>query len=142
MLVRAVSATLPVPPEEAFAFLADLENLPRWATEFITGEFEMRGDHARAETGAGRVILRFRSDPATGVVDHVAESEAGGETVFPARVLPFPGDPGRSLFVFTALQGPGQPDEAFEKDLRSLDRELEGLANLLDGAASRRAARR
>lgn len=136
MQVRAASVVLPVPRDEAFAFLADLENLPRWATEFITGEFEMHDDHAVAETQFGTMTMRLRADPATGVIDHVDQLPSGEEAFFPTRVLPLPGDPDRSLFVFTAIQGPGQSEEAFERDLASLHVELSGLARLLDAASA------
>lgn len=135
MRVRAASVVLPVPADEAFEFLSRLENLPLWATEFITGNFDIRGDHAVAETQAGRMKITLRADRTTGVIDHADELESGEQVVFPTRVHPVPGR-GRSLFVFTAIQRPEQPDEAFAADLESLDRELRGLADLLEGRSA------
>ena len=128
MQIRSVHAVLPVSYAEAFEFLSHLANLPRWATEFIRGGVQVDGDVAVADTAHGRASLRLRSDSETGVIDHLVTFSMGGDAVFPSRVLPLPD--GRSVFVFTGIQGPEQPREAFDRDFASLERELAGLPNL------------
>lgn len=131
MRVHTSNAELPIAAPAAFRFLSRLENVPRWATEFIKGSFEVMGDHAVAETGKGPVTMRLRADERTLVIDHVVEPAPGVEAVFPGRVVPLPGD--RSLFLFTMIQAPGQADAEFESDLASLDRELGALHRVIHG---------
>lgn len=131
MRAHTTSALLPIPAVEAFHFLSRLDNVPRWATEFVTGGFELEGDHAVAKTAKGRVIMRLRTDEDTLVIDHIVEPAPGVEAVFPGRIVPLPD--GRSLFLFTAVQAPDQSDADFDRDMASLDRELRGLPEVIDG---------
>jgi hypothetical protein len=51
------SVSLPVGKEEAFAFLADPENLPRWAVGFARG-MRREGEAWTVQTGQGEMPLR------------------------------------------------------------------------------------
>ncbi len=122
------SVALPVPAEKSFAFLADIENAPKWATEFIQS-MRKEGAKHRITTPGGEMLFAFKSDPETGVIDMLAGPSEEQMALFPSRVVPLPD--GTSAFVFTVLRQPGQADEQFESDLRSLRKELQNIAPYL-----------
>lgn len=124
MKARTATAILSVSRDEAFAYLADVENLPRWATEFARELVVVDGKH-KVRNGLGEFFFRIEADPQTGVVDMLAGPTEDDLALFPTRVVPLPG--GASAFTFTMFQAPGQPDELFESQYLALVRELENV---------------
>jgi hypothetical protein len=124
--VRAetVTAIFPVPREEVFSFLAGVENLPRWATEFAR-ELKVVGGKHKVVNGLGESFFEIRADEETGVIDMLAGPEEDQLALFPTRVVELPG--GASAFTFTMFQSPGMSDELFESQHASLVREIENL---------------
>jgi hypothetical protein len=110
--------------EKAFAYLADVNNLPRWATEFAR-ELEVVDGRHKVVNGLGEFFFEIRADEETGVVDMLAGPTEDELWLFPARVVGLP--TGGSTFTFTMIQAPGQPDELFAAQHASLLRELEAL---------------
>ena len=124
MRSRTVTAVFPAPKQRVFEFMSDIENLPRWATEFARELKVVDGRHV-VVNGLGEFVFKIESDPETGVVDMYAgptEDELG---VFPTRVVELPG--GASAYSFTMFQAPGMPDELFESQYESLQREFGNL---------------
>lgn len=121
---HTVTAVFPAPKERVFAYLADVENLPRWATEFARELRVVDGRH-KVVNGLGEFWFRIESDPATGVIDMLAGPEEDQLARFPARVVAI--GEAASAFTFTMFQAPGQPDEQFEGQYASLLREFENL---------------
>lgn len=124
MRSETVTTVLPAPKSEVFAYLADIENLPRWATEFARELKIVDGRH-KVVNGLGEFLFRIESDPETGVIDMLAGPDDDELALFPTRVVELPG--GRSAFTFTMFQGPGMSDELFESQHASLLRELENV---------------
>ena len=124
MNARTVTAVLPAPKERVFAYLSDVENLPRWATEFARELKVVDGRH-KVVNGLGELFFEIRADEATGIIDMLAGPTVDDLAVFPSRVVALPG--GGSAFTFTMFQAPGQPDEQFEGQYESLVRELENV---------------
>ena len=118
---ETVTAVLPAAAGEVFAYLADVENLPDWATEFAR-RLERDGDDYKVVNGLGEFFFEIRSDPATGVIDMYAGPTKDEMALFPTRVVALPD--GGSAFTFTMFQAPGMPDELFESQYASLRREL------------------
>jgi hypothetical protein len=118
---RTEVALLPVPQDRAFSFLAEIENLPRWATEFARELRVVDGRH-KVVNGLGEFFFRIDAHPETGVIDMLAGPTEDELALFPTRVVPLGGE--ASAFVFTMFQAPGMPDELFESQHRSLQREL------------------
>jgi Polyketide cyclase / dehydrase and lipid transport len=54
---HTVTAALAAPPDEVFAYLADIEKLPEWATEFARELRVVEGRH-KVVNGPRRVLLR------------------------------------------------------------------------------------
>jgi hypothetical protein len=107
---RTVTTVLDAPKDRVFSYLSEIENLPRWATEFAR-ELRYEDGKAKVVNGLGEFFFSIESDPATGVIDMYAgpaEDELG---VFPTRVVELPG--GSSAYSFTMFQAPDMPDERF-----------------------------
>ena len=98
MRTATVTTVLDAPRDAVFSFLADIDNLPRWATEFAR---ELRHD------GDRHIVVK----------DELA--------VFPTRTVALADD--RTAYTFTMFQGPGMPDELFESQHASLVRELRNI---------------
>lgn len=124
MQTRIVQVHLKSPREAVFNFLADIENLPRWATEFCERVYLERG-RWWALTSQGELTVAAEADRATGVIDLYAGPAPDRMGLLPIRVLAEPG--GGALVTFTFRQPPELPDELYEQRYRSLLVELRGL---------------
>ena len=124
MRSETVTTVLDAPRERVFAYMADIENLPEWATEFAR---ELRWEDGRPKVvnGLGEFWVSIDADAATGVIDMRAGPDPDALALFPTRVVALPD--GRSAFTFTMFQQPGLTDELFESQHASLLRELEAL---------------
>lgn len=130
MTSRTVTAILAAPKPEVFAYLADVENLPGWATEFARELKVVDGRH-KVVNGLGEFFFEIRADEPTGVIDMLSGPSEDAMWLFPTRVVDLPG--GRSAFTFTMFQAPGTPDELFERQYASLLRELGNLERRFAG---------
>jgi hypothetical protein len=126
---HTVTTTLDTPPDEVFAYLADIEKLPEWATEFARELRLVDGRH-KVVNGLGEFFFEIHADAQSGVIDMVAGPSEDALLCFPTRVVATPS--GGSAYTFTMFQAPGQPDEQFETQHASLLRELENLQQRLD----------
>ena len=121
---HTVTATLATHRDEVFAYLADIENLPEWATEFARELRLVNGRH-KVVNGLGEFFFKIRADAESGVIDMLAGPTEDAPLCFPTRVVETPA--GGSAFTFTMFQAPGQQDEQFESQYASLLREFENL---------------
>jgi hypothetical protein len=121
---HTVTTTFAAPPDEVFAYLADIEKLPEWATEFAR-ELKLVDGRYKVVNGLGELFFEIRADRGSGVIDMLAGPSEDSLALFPTRVVPLAD--GGSAFTFTMFQAPGQPDEQFEGQYASLRRELGNL---------------
>ena len=121
---HTVTAAFTAPPEEVFAYLADIEKLPEWATEFAR-ELKLVDGRYTVVNGLGEFFFEIHADAGTGVIDMLAGPDENHLLCFPTRVVTTPS--GGSAFTFTMFQAPGQPDEQFASQHASLLRELDNL---------------
>ena len=124
MRSETVTTVLPAPKGEVFAYLAEIENLPRWATEFAR-ELKVENGRHKVVNGLGEFFVAIEADEATGVIDMRAGPTESEMALFPTRVVGLPD--GRSAFTFTMFQGPESSDELFESQHASLVREFENI---------------
>jgi hypothetical protein len=124
METRTVTAVLDAPKDQVFAYLAEIENLPRWATEFAR-ELKYEDGKAKVVNGLGEFYFEIDSDENTGVIDMYAGPTGQALALFPTRVVALPGE--RSAFTFTMFQAPGMADELFESQYQSLLREFDNI---------------
>ena len=133
MTNRTVTAVLDAPKEEVFAFLSRVENLPEWATEFAR-ELKYEDGKAKVVNGLGEFFFTIEADPKTGVIDMFAGPTEHELALFPTRVVAL--GSGQTAYSFTMFQAPGMPDELFESQHASLQRELENLRARFTGKPS------
>ena len=124
MRTATVTTVLEAPKADVFAYLSKVENLPDWATEFAR-ELRRDGDTYRVVNGLGEFLFDIRADETTGVIDMFAGPTEDQMAVFPTRAVELA--PGRTAFTFTMFQGPGMPDELFESQHESLQREFANI---------------
>jgi hypothetical protein len=130
---HTVTAAFEAPPEEVFAYLADIERLPEWATEFAR-ELKIVDGRYKVVNGLGELFFEIHADAETGVIDMLAGPDESALLRFPTRVVATP--TGGSAYTFTMFQVTGQPDEQFERQHASLLREFENLERRFGGRRS------
>ena len=128
MRTATVTTVLDAPADRVFDYLAEVENLPEWATEFAR-ELRRDGDDYKVRNGLGEFFFTIRADRTTGVIDMLSGPTKDALALFPTRAVGLPD--GRTAFTFTMFQAPGMPDELFEAQYASLHRELAGLERLI-----------
>jgi hypothetical protein len=124
MRSETVTAVLAAPRKEVFAYLAEIENLPKWATEFARELKRENGDY-KVVNNLGEFYFEIRADEGTGVIDMLAGPTKEELALFPTRAVELPG--GRTAYTFTMFQGPAMPAELFESQYESLKREFENI---------------
>jgi hypothetical protein len=121
---ETVTITLPAPRTEVFRYLADVENLPDWATEFARELKHVDGRY-KVVNNLGEFFFEIDADLDTGVIDMYAGPTPDRLVLFPTRVVGLPS--GGSAYSFTMFQAPDMPDDVFEGQHRSLKREFEHI---------------
>ena len=124
MEARTVTAVLDAPREQVFRYLADVENLPTWATEFAR-ELRFEDGKTKVVNGLGEFYFSIDADPDTGVIDMYAGPTEEELALFPTRVVGLPG--GKVAYSFTMFQGPEMPEELFESQYEALLREFDNI---------------
>jgi hypothetical protein len=87
-------------PEKVVEFLADHQNLPRWAVGFAKS-VRQHQDRWLVTTGGGELPFRIEADARTGVVDYFISPAHGVEVLASSRVVP---NGSGSEYVFTQFQ--------------------------------------
>ena len=115
---------------DVFAFLSNIENLPKWATVFCK---ELKtDDHIRYKvvTPEGEIFFRIEADINTGIIDMYGGPAQDKMAYWPARVIERPGH--GSLLIFSAMQYPGSSDEAFATQCEGLNQEFAHIKAHID----------
>jgi hypothetical protein len=115
-------------PQRVFEYMATIENMPKWATEFAR-ELRRDGDDFKVVNRQGELYFAIDADPATGVIDMYAGPTKQQMAVFPTRAVALPD--GRTAYSFTMFQGADMPDELFESQYESLKREFINIERIL-----------
>lgn len=129
MRSETVTTVLDAGHEIVFDYLSDIERLPEWATEFAR-ELRREGDDYKVVNGLGEFYFAIHADRETGVIDMFAGPSKQLMAVFPTRAVALPD--GRTAYSFTMFQGPDMPDELFEAQHASLQREFANLERALN----------
>jgi hypothetical protein len=124
MRSETVTTIVSAPRDEVFAYMAEIGNLPQWATEFAR-ELKREGDDYKVVNGLGEFYFSIDADAASGVIDMYAGPAEDELALFPTRVIPLGED--RSAYSFTMFKAPGMPDELFESQYESLRREFDNI---------------
>jgi hypothetical protein len=133
MKSATVTTVLHASQQEVFDYLAEIEHLPEWATEFAR-ELRRDGDDYKVVNGLGEFHFEIKSDPATGVIDMYAGPSKDQLAVFPTRAVALPD--GTTAYSFTMFQSPGMPDALFDAQHASLQREFTNIERQFAGAGA------
>ena len=122
------------PASRVFAFVADPENLPRWAVGFCRAiRPDVERDRWILSTSEGEMPIRYVTNEATGTIDFHFSPAAGIELAAYSRVLP---NGAGAEYLFTQFQSIAMPDEVFDRQVRALVEELQVLRGLIHARAT------
>ncbi len=124
MINRTVTAVLDAPKDVVFDYLARIDNLPDWATDFAQ-ELKYEDGRAKVVNRLGEFYVSINADRETGVIDMYAGPTEDELALFPTRVVALAED--KSAYSFTMFKAPGTPDELFESQYESLRREFDNI---------------
>lgn len=85
--------------EKVFAFLSDIENLPKWSTKFVKKLTLVDGKY-KAMTPIGEVFLRLDTDKKNGLIDIYAGPTEENMTPAYIRIISLPGNSTAVMFTF------------------------------------------
>jgi hypothetical protein len=125
---KTLTISINRPAAEVYAFAANVENLPRWATSFVRS-VRKTPQGWTADTTEGAMGFEFAAKNSLGVLDQIVRPAPGIEVLVPIRVVPN-GDGAEVLF--TLIQVPGMPDEKFSRDMGMIERDLKTLKTVLE----------
>jgi hypothetical protein len=123
------SISIAADPANVLAFLAEPQNLPRWAPAFARSVTE-RDSQLLVDTGQGELAISLSVSRERGTVDVLSAAEPRMGAF--SRVLPN-GD--GSEYLFTLLFAPDADETAVEAQMAVVDQELEAVRALCEPAA-------
>jgi len=116
-------------PEKLFAFISNIENLPKWATAYVISMRKVDDDYI-VTTPKGDMYQEIKSDIKTGVIDLYGGPSKDQMWVWPARVTS--DNMGGSILAFSCIQMPNQSDEEFGMQCAALEEEFSNIRKLVD----------
>ena len=132
MKSKTFTLSVAADPNEVFAYFANPETLPEWATDFCKS-IRKDGEHWKVETDRGELFFKVTPDEQTGVVDMHAGPAPDLMAPMFVRIVESPG--GGSSANFTFNKGPECTDEQFEIQCRSFKSELSALTEKFGGGS-------
>jgi len=105
------SCVVASPKTKVFDFLSNIENFPKWSTQFIQ-KVMLVDDKYKALTPIGEVFLRYETDRKTGVIDIYAGPTEKQMTCAFLRVVSF--SENSSGVTFTFFQYPDVDDSIWQ----------------------------
>lgn len=125
---RTLQVSISRPPVEVYDFVADPENLPKWARGLCRS---IRRSEAGwiVGTAQGEINIRFAEKNSLGVLDHYVTSAPGLEIYMPMRVV---ANGAGSEIIFTLFLHPGVSADNFAEDIGLVERDLETLKHVLE----------
>ena len=130
MHIRTIAVTLAAPRDTVFNFLADIENLPKWAGGWCERLALERG-RWWAFTVEGEQVVDLESGAGTGVIDLRAGPLPERLTPTPIRVFAL--SPRRTLLTVTVIEAPDQTTEGYERRYQLLLTATGGLLRRFGG---------
>lgn len=128
---RHVSVWINTSPAEAYAYVADPQNLPQWAAGLASGEVRAVEGRWAVSSPMGEISVEFAAPNDLGVVDHVVRLPDGEVFYNPMRVTPAGDDERWCEVVFTVRGRPGATDDEMAADVAAVRADLEQLRRIL-----------
>ncbi|WP_102140960.1 SRPBCC family protein [Mycobacterium hubeiense] len=129
---RHVGVWVEAAPEAVYAFAADPQKLPQWASGLTQGAARKSADGWVADSPMGEVTIEFTPANEFGVLDHVVRLPSGEAVYNPLRVIPAGLGEARCEVVFTIRRRAGMTDDEFEADAAAVAADLDTLRRLLE----------
>lgn len=126
--VRHISVSVNRAPNEVYAFVANPENLPKWATGLGGSITNVSGEWI-ADAPMGKVKIKFAAKNDFGILDHEVVLESGVKVYNPMRVIA--NGSGSEIF-FSLIRKPGMSDEQFSQDAEWVENDLNILKGLME----------
>jgi hypothetical protein len=126
------SITIDAPPDTVLDIITDPTTLPGRAPEFARGGVSADGGVWIVDTIAGQARFRLRISREAGTVDLLAEKqpEVGERGTF-SRVIP---NGSGSEYLLTLLFGPAMSEEAIERQMGHIEKELARVKEMAEAA--------
>lgn len=128
MLSRTIGVAIACAPDVVYAYVANPENLPQWATTFCRAA-RREGAAWVLETVDGPATIRFEPTNALGVLDHVVTPAPGVDIYVPMRVL---ANGAGSTVLLTLFQRPEMSAAEMAEDIGLVERDLAHLKRQLE----------
>ena len=117
--------------QKLFSFLAEAQNLPKWATVFCKSiEAKKDGYYTVTTTQDEKLLFKIEANEPTGTIDMYMGPTTEMLWKIPTRVMS--DNMGGSIFTFTLIQMPNQDDEEFEQSRQGVIAELKVIQFLVD----------
>ena len=126
--VRKLSVAIRRPAAEAYAFLSQPENFPKWASGLGRALRQVEGEWL-AETEQGTARVRFSEPNAFGVLDHAVTLPQGRSVYVPLRVV---AKGAGCELELTLFRQPDMSDAQFAADAEWVMRDLGAAKRLLE----------
>lgn len=130
MNLRSVSVIVSAPRDAVFNFLADIENLPRWAPSLCERLYLARG-RWMALSPQGELHVDLEANNGTGVIDVRAGATTDRMPLLPIRVLPLAMR--STLVTVMFVPAPEWPAGIMQCDADALISDLRGLFGRFGG---------
>ena len=112
MNIRTIAVTVAAPRDTVFNFLADIENLPKWAGAWCERIALERG-RWWALTAEGELVVDMETSAGTGVIDLRAGPSPERLTPLLIRVVAL--SPRRTLVSLIVIESPAQPEADYTR---------------------------
>ena len=117
--------------QKLFTFLSEAQNLPKWATVFCKSiEAQKDGYYTVSTTRDEKLLFKIEANEATGTIDMYMGPTAEMLWKISSRVIS--DNMGGSIYTFTLIQMPNQPDLEFEQGCQGVIAELKGIQSLVE----------
>ena len=130
MNIHPLTVTVSAPRDTVFNFLADIENLPRWAGAWCERLALQRG-RWWALTSEGEQVMDMETSAGTGVIDLRAGMSPERFRLMPIRVVAL--STRRTLVSFLVIEGPDETNDAFVRRRERLQSAADGLVKRFGG---------
>lgn len=130
MHIHPLTVTVAAPRDTVFNFLADIENLPKWAGAWCERLALQRG-RWWALTREGEQVMDMETSAGTGVIDLRAGVSPERFRLLPIRVVAL--STRRTLISFLLIEGPDEADDAFVRRREWLQVAADGLLKRFGG---------
>jgi len=101
-----------VPRDSVFEFLSNIENIPKWATKFVS-KLTVVDNKYKAMTPIGEVFIRLDVDKRSGLIDIYAGPTENNMTPAYMRIISLQ-DGTSTAVMFTFFQYDSTPDAIWE----------------------------